>query len=296
MYKPTLVLTAVIAIAAGGSIVNRSLDAQSNPEAPCPSEPSAEFFRCAMEKVKTYQPPRMPDGTPDLQGFWEVGTSRRIIEAHPADPGKFGLPAESSLVIDPPDGKLPYTPAGAARRAHLSSQLDSLKTSFEFMDPGARCFAKGVPRMHMNNPASFQFIQTPKTVFILHEQNHVYEIIPVDGTPHVSKNIQLWMGDQRGRWEGNTLVVEATNHNGLAWIDDRGANISTKAIVTERYALIDPDVIFYRATVEDSVTFTKPWTMAFPLTREKTPGLERMEFACHEGNKSNELQISGHKK
>ena len=101
------------------------------------------------------------------------------------------------------------------------SQQETLKTSLEFMDPGARCFAKGVPRMHMNNPAFFEFVFTPTTLFILHEQNHVYEIIPLDGSPRLSKNIKLWMGDQRGHWEGDTLVVETTNHNGRSWIDDQ---------------------------------------------------------------------------
>lgn len=264
-------------------------------QAGCPGEPAAKFFPCATERAKTFRPARMSDGKPDLQGFWQPGRSRRVIEAHPEEPGQGGLPAEASLVVDPPDGKIPFKPEGAARRANLMSQQETLKTSLEFMDPGARCFAKGVPRMHMNNPAFFEFVFTPTTLFILHEQNHVYEIIPLDGSPRLSKNIKLWMGDQRGHWEGDTLVVETTNHNGRSWIDDRGAHISDNAKVTERYTLIDPDVIFFVATIEDPTVFTRPWTMAFPLRRNKEPGLERMEFACHEGNRSNELQLAADK-
>jgi hypothetical protein len=286
----------VLAFAAGFSVAMPQVNAQragGGQGSGCPGDPAAEFVKCAMEKAKTFQPPRLPDGKPNFQGNWEVGRSRRLIEAHEAEGGQFGIPKETTLVVDPPDGKIPYTKEGAAKRNLRNSQQEALKTSVEFMDPGARCFSKGVPRMHMNNPSFFEFVQTPKAVFILHEQNHVSEIIPFDdGSARLSKNIKLWMGDERAHWEGDTLVVVATNHNGLTWIDDHGTPISADAKVTERYTLVDPDQISYSATIEDPAMFTRPWTMAFPLKRNKEKGLERMEFACHEGNKSNELQLA----
>jgi hypothetical protein len=215
------------------------------------------------------------------------------MEEHAAE---FGLQGETSIIVDPPDGKIPFKPEAAARRNQIMAQHGNLKASTEFMDPSARCFSKGIPRQHTNNPFPIEFYQTPNTFFILHEQNHVYEVIPLDGTPHVNKNIKLWMGDERGRWEGDTLVVETTNHNGKSWLDERGTYFSDNAKVTERYTLIDPDVIFYRATIDDPTVYAKPWTLSFPLRRNKDKDLERMEFACHEGNKSNELQLSGDKK
>ena len=266
---------------------------RKQPEAAgCPGDP-AEFFPCATEKAKTFKPARMPGGKPDFRGFWATGRQAFVIEEHAAEQG---LQGETSLIVDPADGKVPYKPEAAARRAQIVAQHGSLKTSTEFMDPSARCFSKGIPRQHTNNPFPIEFYQTSKTFFILHEQNHVYEVIPLDGSPHPSKNIKLWMGDERGHWEGDTLVVETTNHNGKSWLDERGTFFSDNAKVTEKYTLIDPDVIFYRATIEDPTVFTKPWTIGFPLRRNKDQGLERMEFACHEGNKSNELQLAGAKK
>jgi hypothetical protein len=286
-------------LAAGCLICSRPLSAQraAGQEQGCPGDPAAAFVKCAAEKAKTFQPPRLPDGKPNFQGNWEVGRSRRLIEAHEAEGGQFGIPKETTLVVDPPDGKIPYSKAGLEKRNLRNSQQDVLKTAKEFIDPGARCFAKGVPRMHMNNPSFFQFIQTPKAILILHEQNHVNEIIPFDdGSPRLSKKIKLWMGDERARWDGDTLVVETTNHNGLTWIDDHGTPISADAKVIERYRLIDQNQIWYSATIDDPEMFTQVWTMAFPLKRNTEKGLERMEFACHEGNKSNDLQLLETKK
>lgn len=252
----------------------------------CPGEP-APFVPCAREKAKTFNPPRTPDGKPDLSGYWATARQAFILEEHAPD---FGTRGETSMIVDPPDGKIPFTPAAAAKR-HEREVKHVDPPSADFIDPSARCFTKGVPRQNINNPFPIRVVQTPATVVILSEQNHAYQIIPISSAPHVGKNIKLWMGDSRGRWEGNTLVAETTNHNGLAWLDETGAFFSDTAKVTEKFTLIDKDVIFYEATIEDPAVFTRPWTMAYPIRRNTDAGIEIYEFACHEGNKSPSLQL-----
>jgi hypothetical protein len=254
----------------------------------CPGEP-AEFLPCALEKAKTYTPPKTEDGLPDIRGYWASGRQVFVIEAHP--PGQ-GLSGETSVIVDPPDGRMPFLPQAAAKRQEISSKHELLKPSIEYIDPSARCFPKGIPRQNMNNPFPIEFFETRDHVYILHEQNHVYQVIPLDGTPHVGKDIKLWMGDSRGHWEGNTLVVETTNHNGKGWLDETGAAFSDKARVTERYTPLTADVMLFRATIEDASVFSQPWTISFPLRRNQGKDLERMEFACHEGNKSIDLQLT----
>ncbi|MBI2189385.1 MAG: hypothetical protein HYU37_19985 [Acidobacteria bacterium] len=139
----------------------------------------------------------------------------------------------------------------------------------------------------------YQFVQPVGSPFIftLHEQNHAYRVIAMDGRPHVGSGVRTWMGDSRGRWDGNTLVVETTNQNGREWLDNVGNFYSANARITERVTMVDADTLFWEARIEDPAVYTQPWTMAFPLRRTKTPGFQLMEFACHEGNKSPELQL-----
>ena len=117
------VLTAGWSIATGPVTAQRGGGGQASA---CPGDPATEFVKCAMEKARTFQPPRLPDGKPNLQGNWEVGRSRRLIEAHEAEGGQFGIAKETTLVVDPPDGKIPFTPEGAARRAYRNSQQETL--------------------------------------------------------------------------------------------------------------------------------------------------------------------------
>jgi hypothetical protein len=122
-------------------------------------------------------------------------------------------------------------------------------------------------------------------VVILSEFYGAYRSIPTDSRPHLGQDIRLWQGDSRGRWEGNTLVVDVTNVNALNWLDRVGNFYSTAAHVVERWTLVDADTIHYVATVEDPKVFTRPWTMAFGVVRNKQPGYELMEQACHEGDR-----------
>jgi hypothetical protein len=252
----------------------------------CPAAP-VRFYPCAKEKIKTFTPPRTPDGTPDFQGYWNANRQAFNIESHEAS---FAYQGGPTLIVDPPDGQVPYQPWAAAKQSERADKtLDP--PSIEFLDPNAQCFLRGVPRqMWMMD---YQFVQPSGSAFIftLHEQNHAYRVIPMDGRPVLGGDIRKWMGDSRGRWEGNTLVIETTNQNGREWLDNVGNFYSANAHITERIAMVDADTLLWEAQIEDPNVYTRPWTMTFPLRRNKTPGFQLIEFACHEGNKSPELQL-----
>ena len=110
--------------------------------------------------------------------------------------------------------------------------------------------------------------------------------------PHVGNAIKLWQGDSRGHWEGDTLVVDVTNSNGLTWLDNAGNFYSDALHMVERFTLVDADTIHYEARVEDPTVYIRPWTMALALIRNKEPGFELLEQACHEGNHSVESGLS----
>jgi hypothetical protein len=118
---------------------------------------------------------------------------------------------------------------------------------------------------------------------LLFDFNHTNRIIPLDGRPRLAENMKLWMGDSRGRWEGNTLVVDVTNHNDRTWLD-RSGNLHTDALhVVERWTFVDADTIRYEATLEDPKAYTRPWTIGLNLLRIKEEGYEFWEQACYEG-------------
>jgi hypothetical protein len=142
-----------------------------------------------------------------------------------------------------------------------------------------------MPR-HVIAPAAHQIIQTSGYVVHLLEYSHAYRIIPTAAGPHVPGPVKLWQGDSRGRWEGNTLVVDVTNSNGLTWFDNAGNFFSDAVHIVERFTLIDADTIHYEARIEDPKVYTRPWTMVSALTRNKEPGFELFEQACHEGNRA----------
>jgi hypothetical protein len=131
-----------------------------------------------------------------------------------------------------------------------------------------------MPSAYNNN---YQVVQTPQTFVILNEMVHDARVIPLDGRPHVPSNIRLWMGDSRGHWEGNTLVVDTTNFTGQAPFRGSGANLH----LTERFTRMDAETLLYEFTVDDPESFTKPWSAAIPSVRTTGPILE---YACNEGN------------
>ena len=236
----------------------------------CPND-SAHFHPCAMVKAKGFNPPRTRDGHPDLQGLWEALTvpGGQSLEEHP---GAYGFSPTNSKIVDPADGKVPYQPWAVAQRKENEEH---------YIDPYAFCLPAGVPRQ-MYNAGSRQIIQFPESVTILSERAHLSRIIHMNGSPHVGSNIKLWMGDSRGHWDGDTLVVDVTNFDGRAWYDLRGHFQSDALHVVERLTLVDADTIHYEATIEDPKVYARPWKIALPLTRNPQYD-EIWEEGCHEG-------------
>ena len=225
---------------------------------------------------------RREDGTPGFyNNFWldrgttAVGTRR------------------TSLVVDPPDGRLPQLTLEAQRGADSAEAQRIAEVrrgarpaqSWTDLDAGDRCIqhAKAGPPISVggyNN--NVQVFQAPGYVALLNEQNHDVRIIPLDGRPHVGSQISQWMGDSRGRWEGGTLVVETVQFNGKHDQIGRpllstGENLS----LVERFTRTDSDVLLYEFTVTDPTIWVSPWTVELPMKRN--PDLI-YEFACHEGN------------
>jgi hypothetical protein len=223
-------------------------------------------------KTATGQVPRRPDGKPDLQGYLQpdAGGANYGLQRHAAD---FLTPASRGVVVDPADGQLPMQPWALEERKNRE------KPERGYDDPTAHCFVAGVPRS-MYTPSPYFFVQTPEYVVILFERMS-WRIIPLDGRAHLPDHVRLWQGDSVGRWEGDTLVVETTNFNGKTWLNEIGEIVSHAERVTERITALDAQTVQYEATVTDPIAYTKPWTIALPLKREKQ---EVLEVACHEDN------------
>jgi hypothetical protein len=184
----------------------------------------------------------------------------------------------TSLIYDPPDGKIPYTPEGQKRsEKNESVRTDGPYNGPEDLDLYTRCFVRsGLPRVPSGYDNNYEIVQTPGFVAIVQEQIHETRIIPLDKRPHLDQSVQQWLGDGRGHWEGETLVVETTNFN------DRTRFMgATKAMrLVERWTRLADDRIDYRFTVSDAATWTKPWSAAIPWIQSGP----LYEYACHEDN------------
>lgn len=247
--------------------------------------------------ARRWNPPRLPDGQPDVQGHW---ISDAVGAAHSVEDGRDpeadiiqGRVGERNpiVIVEPADQRIPYQPAAAAKREQLLRDIFT-PTQLEHVDPHVRALLDGVPR---NNyvPGGMQIVQVPGNVLILYESNHAYRIIPIDGRPHIGANAKLWMGDSRGRWEGNTLVIDVTNFNEDTWIDSHGSFHSDALHVVERWTMVSPDRIEYEVALEDPKVFMRPWKMAFPINRNKEKGYEIWEDSRHEGERDVEQILLG---
>ena len=234
---------------------------------------------------------RRADGTPGFyNNFWlDRGTTAIATR-------------RTSLVVDPPDGRLPALTEPARQRAE-SAEAERIAAvrrgrlpaaSYTDLDAGDRCIqhAKaGPPISNGGYNNNIQIFQTPDHVVILAEQNHDARIVPLDGRPHVSPRVAQWMGDSRGYWDGETLVVETVHFNGKHDQIGRpllssGENLS----LVERFTLMDPENLMYEYTVTDPTIWTSAWTAQHPMKRN--PDL-LYEFACHEGNYGMEGIMAG---
>jgi hypothetical protein len=188
----------------------------------------------------------------------------------------------TSLIVDPPDGKLPaLTPAAQRRQAAAEEAAKHPATRPEDLTNFIRCITFGVPRVGGNFGAGpysyYQIFQTAGYVVLFTEMIHEARIIPLDGRPHLPQNIRQWSGDSRGRWEGKTLVVDTTNFSTKSNYMGSAENLH----LVERFTRVAPNRIDYTVTIDDPTTWTKPWTAVVRL--KQTPE-NIYEFACHEGN------------
>jgi len=245
-----------------------------------------------------WNPSRLPDGRPDLQGHWlhAAGIATHSVEdgGDPAEEIITGASGAVPIVIgEPADGRIPYQPAAAAKRNEFLANTD-VPTKLEHIDPHVRALLDGVPRNTYGSPfAGLQIVQVPGYVLILYESNHAYRVIPMDGQPHIREGVTLWMGDSRGHWEGTTLVVDVTNFNEDTWFDAHGSFHSDALHVVERWMMVSPDKIDYKATIDDPKVFTRPWTIAFPINRRAEKGYEQWEDARHEGERDTVKMLRG---
>ena len=242
------------------------------------------------DATKAWVPSRTADGQPDVQGFWAMSASappffQNIEEGSEPTHNKMVSikPRAGSAIVDPPDGKVPYQPWAAAVKQERSQNIFNPNPALR--DPVVtNCVMPGVPRAQYEGvPPTFQIVQNPGLLLLLFERQHTARIIPVDGRPHATANIKLWMGDSRGRWEGNSLVVNVTNHNDKPWLDWAGNFHSDALRVQERWTFVDGDTIKYEATMEDPKVYSRPWKMAFTYSRIKQEGFQLLEDSCYEG-------------
>jgi hypothetical protein len=182
---------------------------------------------------------------------------------------------QTSLVVDPPDGRVPALTVEGQKRA--TARAARGYDSWADRSLWERCITRGLPMIPGPYNNNYQILQTPTHVVILHEMIHDARIIPLDGRPHVGQHVRQWFGDSRGRWEGDTLVVDTTNFTDKA--NYRGSTEGLHLI--ERFARIAPDAVKYEFTIDDPTTFTKQWTVAIPMAKTDE---QIYEYACHEGN------------
>ena len=271
-----------------------------------PSIPMAPTWLAEKANLPPYSPPRTPDGVPDLQGVWggPGGDGLSYLEAH--EYVDVTTPAQESFISDPPDGKVPYTAWGLAKRKEILAGLGrgwpGESGERLYSSPSALCLIY----MPSFSFAELEIVQQPGAVVMLSAEG--YRVIPTDGRPPISEKAKFWFGNSRGRWEGDTLVVDVTSLNGRGWFDSTGLYFTENTRMTERWRLVDANTIDYEVTIEDPTVYTRPWKMNFPSRRPGTgpntrrsriPGAiaanappvqdpyaaEVWEDACYEGNR-----------
>ena len=209
---------------------------------------------------------RTAEGRPDLSGIWQAINAAGVnILPHHAEPD---MPAGLGVVEG---NEIPYTPAAAAKQRENYANRAKL-------DPVGKCFLPGVPRAtYMGFP--FQIVQTSNQVTMLYEYAHTVRNIFMN-SPHPKGPIEWWMGDSRGRWEGDTLVVDVVHFNDQTWFDRAGNHHSEALHVVERYTPVDRDHLDYEVTIEDPKVFTRPWKMSMPLYRRLDRNMQLLEYEC----------------
>jgi len=233
---------------------------------------AALFPAVGQTPATTFKAPRTALGQPDFQGIWQVmDTAHYDLEPHGPS---YQVPAGVGNIIDPPDGKIPYRPEA------LKKKQENFKNRLT-EDPYSKCWKPGVPHM-MYVPFPFQIVQSKDHVTILSEYVHNSRILYLNRKTHYAEGeVDFWNGDSVARFDGDSLVTDVANFNGMAWLDRAGNHHSEQLKVVERFTLIDRDTIRYQATLTDPKTYTRPWTIQVLMYRRKEPNLRILEYECH---------------
>ena len=222
--------------------------------------------------AEDFSPAKNRFGQPDFEGIWQVldPAPHYDIEPHGA---RYGVPAGLGIVVDPPDGRIPYTAEGLAKRDANRANPSA--------DPFARCYKPGVPHL-MYLPFPFQIVQSRNLVTISSEYVHNTRFIYLHRDDHFGEGeIDLWNGDSVGHFEGDSLVTDVFNFHPDIWLDRSGNHAGGPTLrVNERFTLIDADTIRYEATLTDPEDFTQPWTIRVYLYRHKDPRKQILEYEC----------------
>jgi hypothetical protein len=298
-------VTALAALLSTALLAPRQAGAQAFWSEDTPKIPMAASWQEAKAELPPYRAPRTPDGVPDIGGIWNGagGDGLSYIEEH--EYVDVTTPAQESFVSDPPDGKVPYTEWGMAKRNEMLAGLGrgwpGESGERLYSAPSAFCL-ENMPELSIDG---VEIVQQPGVIYTFNELG--FRVIPLDDRPAMSDDVKLWFGISRGRWEGETLVVEVTNLNGLGWFDSTGLYFTENTVMTERWTRVDADTIDYELTIVDPTVYTQPWKMNFPMRRPGTgPNLrvgrvagaveidvpayedpyadEVWERACYEGN------------
>ena len=278
-------------------------------EAAIPLERPRQFEGRALltdEEVAQREKVEQDQEAKRLAGFEGTDVGRRSLSESPIRGNEYnsfwqdhGRPRQvykqTSLIVDPPDGRIPYTPEAQKADARSSARY-GIGPFESYLDPdtGERCLTDGVTGMMWQGPngGHNRIVQSPGYVSILHEEFRDRRIIPVNGRPH--RNIRQWFGDAVGHWEGDTLVVDTTNfldRTSYEWASIWTRPSSTLHLV-ERFTRSNADTLEYTITIEDPATFSRPWTAVIPVSR-LADDTQIYEYACHEGNYAMPNLLSG---
>ena len=235
----------------------------------------AAIAACGPPPPQAYRAPRSPDGKPNLSGIWQANnTANWDIQAHVARQGPvsalgaaFSIPAGLGVV----DGdEIPYLPEALAKK---KANGDSWMT----LDPEIKCFMPGIPRATYM-PYPFQIVQSTDAILMTYEFASASRVVRMNSKE--TSTAPAWMGWSIGRWDGETLVIDVTDHAEDTWFDRAGNYHSEALKVTERYTALDANTLQYEATLEDPKVFSRPWKMIMPLYRRREPGVRLMEYKC----------------
>jgi hypothetical protein len=231
----------------------------------------------ALAQTTPYRAPRAADGHADLSGIYEaINSANWDLQDHSAQPGTMwqtgSINAEPAGQTVVEGGAIPYKPEALTKK---KTNFANRRTN----DPEAKCYMPGIPRANYM-PYPFQIVQSPKGILFVYEYSSANRLVNM-GKPEEAGS-DTWMGTNNGHWEGDTLVIDVTGLNGLAWFDRAGDFSSSDLHVVERFTRTDPYHLNYEATIEDPSVFTRPWKISMPLYRKVEKNAQLLEFKCVE--------------